>query len=112
MWLYDLCSDVINMSWSLAWQSLLLYSAVLLERGRAAGNWMQIQNAKCLRHVYDNWVPPLREFLSMFRRDSTQNDNGGSSGLNANITLPSTGEEAMHRLLACKGRDPYSILGV
>ena len=33
-------------------------------------------------------------------------------GLEANIALPSTGEEAMKRLLACKGKDPYSILGV
>ncbi|XP_018335888.1 dnaJ homolog dnj-5 [Agrilus planipennis] len=33
-------------------------------------------------------------------------------GLQYNITMPSTGEEAMKRLLACKGKDPYSILGV
>ncbi|XP_046407537.1 uncharacterized protein LOC124172161 [Ischnura elegans] len=32
--------------------------------------------------------------------------------LETNISLPSTGEEAMKRLLACKGKDPYSILGV
>ena len=28
-------------------------------------------------------------------------------GLENNISLPSTGEEAMRRLLACKGKDPY-----
>ncbi|KAK7101105.1 uncharacterized protein [Littorina saxatilis] len=33
-------------------------------------------------------------------------------GVEENITLPSTGEEAMKRLLACKGKDPYSILGL
>ncbi|KAJ8306574.1 hypothetical protein KUTeg_017119 [Tegillarca granosa] len=43
-------------------------------------------------------------------------------GLDENITLPSTGllfiahvslgDEAMQRLLACKGKDPYSILGL
>lgn len=33
-------------------------------------------------------------------------------GLKTNIALPSTGEEAMQRLLACKGKDPYCILGV
>ncbi|CAL1532632.1 unnamed protein product [Lymnaea stagnalis] len=33
-------------------------------------------------------------------------------GLEENINLPSTGEEAMKRLLACKGKDPYSILGL
>ncbi|KAK3092021.1 hypothetical protein FSP39_024496 [Pinctada imbricata] len=33
-------------------------------------------------------------------------------GLEANITLPTTGNEAMQRLLACRGEDPYSILGL
>ncbi|KAH3695773.1 uncharacterized protein LOC127862223 [Dreissena polymorpha] len=33
-------------------------------------------------------------------------------GLEENIALPSTGDEAMQRLLACKGKDPYSILGL
>lgn len=33
-------------------------------------------------------------------------------GLDINISLPTTGDEAMKRLLACKGKDPYSILGV
>lgn len=28
-------------------------------------------------------------------------------GLSHNISMPSTGEEAMKRLLACKGKDPY-----
>lgn len=28
-------------------------------------------------------------------------------GLSHNICMPSTGEEAMKRLLACKGKDPY-----
>lgn len=32
--------------------------------------------------------------------------------LQHNISLPTTGEEAMKRLLSCKGKDPYSILGV
>ncbi|XP_050539083.1 dnaJ homolog dnj-5 [Daktulosphaira vitifoliae] len=32
--------------------------------------------------------------------------------LNTNIPLPTTGEEALKRLIACKGKDPYSILGV
>ncbi|KAF9413959.1 hypothetical protein HW555_007989 [Spodoptera exigua] len=42
-----------------------------------------------------------------------ETDNGNdSTKLNANIPLPATGEEAMKRLLACKGKDPYSILGV
>lgn len=39
-------------------------------------------------------------------------ENWLPGGLETNISLPSTGEEAMKRLLACKGKDPYSILGV
>jgi len=33
--------------------------------------------------------------------------DGFPSGLENNISLPATGEEAMRRLLACKGKDPY-----
>lgn len=39
-------------------------------------------------------------------------DSPKKIGLEENITLPATGEEAMQRLLACKGKDPYSILGL
>ncbi|XP_025110125.1 uncharacterized protein LOC112573751 [Pomacea canaliculata] len=39
-------------------------------------------------------------------------DSRRRSGLEENIALPATGEEAMKRLLACKGKDPYSILGL
>lgn len=37
----------------------------------------------------------------------TEKDAGNESKLNTNIPLPATGEEAMKRLLACKGKDPY-----
>ncbi|GFO05063.1 Dnaj-like protein subfamily c member 14 [Plakobranchus ocellatus] len=33
-------------------------------------------------------------------------------GVEENIVLPATGDEAMKRLLACRGKDPYSILGL
>jgi len=48
------------------------------------------------------------------KKSEEKEDNGNwiHGGLEANIALPSTGEEAMKRLLACKGKDPYSILGV
>ncbi|KDR16318.1 DnaJ-like protein subfamily C member 14, partial [Zootermopsis nevadensis] len=44
--------------------------------------------------------------------DGVNFKNGFPCGLENNISLPSTGDEAMRRLLACKGKDPYSILGV
>ncbi|KAL4236978.1 subfamily C member 14 [Mactra antiquata] len=42
----------------------------------------------------------------------SSSDAAKNIGLEENITLPSTGDEAMQRLLACKGKDPYSILGL
>lgn len=41
-----------------------------------------------------------------------ENSNFSHMGLQHNISMPTTGDEAMKRLLACKGKDPYSILGV
>jgi DnaJ family protein C protein 14 len=32
--------------------------------------------------------------------------------LENNISLPATGDEAMRRLLACKGKDPYRYYAV
>ena len=37
---------------------------------------------------------------------SNRSDNG-QTNLASNISLPQTGEEAMKRLFACKGKDPY-----
>ena len=64
----------------------------------------------------DNWFGNSK--FAFWRKIKTKNEekeensNWIHGGLEANIALPSTGEEAMKRLLACKGKDPYSILGV
>ncbi|XP_075970913.1 uncharacterized protein LOC142973189 [Anticarsia gemmatalis] len=50
--------------------------------------------------------------LKWFKKEVETDNGNDSTKLNANIPLPATGEEAMKRLLACKGKDPYSILGV
>ncbi|CAG9784846.1 unnamed protein product [Diatraea saccharalis] len=50
--------------------------------------------------------------LKWFKKEAEIDTGNDSTNLNANIPLPATGEEAMKRLLACKGKDPYSILGV
>ncbi|RVE47223.1 hypothetical protein evm_008091 [Chilo suppressalis] len=50
--------------------------------------------------------------LKWFKKEAEADNGNDSTNLNANIPLPATGEEAMKRLLACKGKDPYSILGV
>ncbi|XP_062593741.1 dnaJ homolog dnj-5-like [Saccostrea cucullata] len=58
-------------------------------------------------------VVKTKLFKKYFDKYSTSTQESGSRiGLEANIELPATGEEAMQRLLACKGKDPYSILGL
>lgn len=37
---------------------------------------------------------------------SNRSENGPAN-ITSNISLPQTGEEAMKRLFACKGKDPY-----
>lgn len=65
----------------------------------------------------DKWFGNSR--FAFWKRLKNKNEDKEESptswikgSLETNITLPSTGEEAMKRLLACKGKDPYSILGV
>lgn len=41
------------------------------------------------------------------RNSKTEGKTWLNSGLEHNIQMPLTGEEAMKRLLACKGKDPY-----
>jgi DnaJ family protein C protein 14 len=64
----------------------------------------------------DSWFGNSRfAFWRRLKSNNEEKDDGITwirEGLETNISLPSTGEEAMKRLLACKGKDPYSILGV
>lgn len=63
----------------------------------------------------DRWFGNSRfAFWRKFQPKASDKENANwiHGGLENNIALPSTGEEAMKRLLACKGKDPYSILGV
>lgn len=114
MWLYNLCADVLQMSCNLSWQGLQSFQTVCWEKSYLVTDWIKLQTRSGRLYVTTHWLPSIREFFRFFRRNSAAEEAGTSSsgGLNANIPLPATGEEAMHRLLACKGRDPYSILGV
>jgi len=65
----------------------------------------------------DNWLGSSKFAFWRkinIKKNGEKEDSGNwiPGGLETNIALPSTGEEAMKRLLACKGKDPYSILGV
>lgn len=52
----------------------------------------------------------INKYFKRFLKDTGTDRR--KHGLEENIALPSTGSEAMQRLLACKGKDPYSILGL
>lgn len=100
------------MSCNLIWLGLQQCRTVLWEKSFLVTEWVQVQTRISRQYVTTHWLPSIQEFFRFFRRKSAADEGVNSlGGLNANIPLPSTGEEAMHRLLACKGRDPYSILG-
>lgn len=83
-----------------------------------AGTFSKIKFLNAVGKQLDSWIGWSRfAFWDRLRskkkkEEPEENTNWIPGGLEANIALPSTGEEAMKRLLACKGKDPYSILGV
>ncbi|KAK3852836.1 hypothetical protein Pcinc_040589 [Petrolisthes cinctipes] len=103
MWLCTLTTDVAVMSTRLSLHLLGLA-------------WVQLQLYCCkggqsLKHlanrIYSAFTSKEKEEKKLAGRDKKV-----TGVLDYNITLPITGDEAMKRLLACKGKDPYSILGL
>ncbi|XP_019887755.1 dnaJ homolog dnj-5 isoform X4 [Ooceraea biroi] len=121
-WLLHLISDVVSMSANLviqlgkcAWYHTILYLKCWWVYMAVTFSKIRILNA--IGKQLDNWLGSSK--FAFWRKINTKKneekeDNGNwiHGGLESNIALPSTGEEAMKRLLACKGKDPYSILGV
>lgn len=103
VWLGTLSADVVVMSTQLFLHMLTLLWAKLLEY------WILLKT--CTRYY---WTKLLATFRKTEKEEKKipGRDKKVSRGLECNITLPTSGEEAMKRLLACKGKDPYSILGV
>ncbi|GBP10397.1 DnaJ homolog subfamily C member 14 [Eumeta japonica] len=119
IWFLYLLSDVCRMSAHLSFdlcasiftQTYISSQAVW----RSSKDWLsKLKDNKLLLYVDRKFGHTRFAFwrrLKWFNKD-IESDSGNDSKLNANIPLPGTGEEAMKRLLACKGKDPYSILGV
>ncbi|XP_045446440.1 putative uncharacterized protein DDB_G0282133 [Melitaea cinxia] len=120
VWFFYLLSDICRMSLHLSFdlctsaftQTYVSSQAVW----RSSKDWLsKIGENKYLMYIDRKFGHTRFGFwrkLKWFKKE-TESDNGSdSSKLNSNIPLPATGEEAMKRLLACKGKDPYSILGV
>lgn len=89
------CRALNSWSWILTHWSLFLTSASSLTQKISLFGWIKAK------------------FKGKNKSEPTEdNSNFSHTGLQHNINMPTTGEEAMKRLLACKGKDPYSILGV
>ncbi|XP_045101597.1 putative uncharacterized protein DDB_G0277255 isoform X2 [Portunus trituberculatus] len=103
VWLGTLTVDVVVMSSRLLLHLMVVTWARLLEYWTAAGltlqyYWIKLTGLFSKREKEEKKLPGRDKKLPR--------------GLDVNISLPTTGDEAMKRLLACKGKDPYSILGV
>ncbi|CAH1395752.1 unnamed protein product [Nezara viridula] len=101
-YLFLLTSWLINLLWDVTAMSATLLVHMFGEVMSACKAW-----AQCAR---------LRgpSLLGGWRRKKTPDPPPPPlpGSLQHNISLPTTGDEAMKRLLSCKGKDPYSILGV
>ncbi|XP_053632222.2 uncharacterized protein [Cherax quadricarinatus] len=102
VWLGNLATDVVVMS------SRLFLHLIMLMWVRFLEYWVTIKNTA--RHYWSR-------FSTFWKSNKEEKKIPGREkklprGLECNISLPTTGDEAMKRLLACKGKDPYSILGV
>ncbi|XP_041976033.1 dnaJ homolog dnj-5-like [Aricia agestis] len=119
VWFFYLLSDVCNMSFHLSFDLCTSVFTQTYVSSQAVWRSTKEMMSKVAKNKYLTYID--KKFghtyfafwrkLKWFKKD-TDNENGNDAKLNANIPLPATGEEAMKRLLACKGKDPYSILGV
>ncbi|KAF5296745.1 hypothetical protein FQR65_LT19801 [Abscondita terminalis] len=106
LWLVHLIFDICSLSVHLSRDAILNFYT-----------WMKIQKTSFV-DVTVTILGRIRILKWLWTKFVKKNDAEENSrpfmhpGLHHNITMPSTGEEAMKRLLACKGKDPYSILGV
>ncbi|XP_065222879.1 dnaJ homolog dnj-5 [Planococcus citri] len=108
-WFLNLLWDVLVMSFHLCFYLL----GVIVS---CSGAWFSTVKS-LLKNLCTNprnwWHQRKKNGKQSSSKKSYSNRSDNSHGnLTSNISLPQTGEEAMKRLFACKGKDPYSILGV
>lgn len=108
-WLWELVADIGMQLWDIA--SHLVRSA--WSGLNAAGGWAFWRLSDKARGLGRAWRErDWASFLPGFLRRKEAAGKGSSWGLEENIDLPASGEEAMKRLLGCRGQDAYSILGL
>lgn len=132
-WLVALVYDVVVLSAGMLWDRGLvafdwaqqLYGVLRTElrqnSGRPAATlrnwWQRIDRRFAADSKWALWRRFLRRGSSGMGRTGGFDGLGGMSSSSAGTgsrigRLPTTGDEAMHSLLNCKGKDAYSILGV
>ncbi|KAJ8917785.1 hypothetical protein NQ315_010691 [Exocentrus adspersus] len=108
LWLFHLISDICSLSMHISrdlaansWSWLCLHWRIFLESTSSI-----IQRIRLFTWIWEKCKGRKKP------DPAEENRNFAHNGLQHNINMPTTGDEAMKRLLACKGKDPYSILGV
>ncbi|CAH0554688.1 unnamed protein product [Brassicogethes aeneus] len=108
LWLFNLISDICSLSIHISkdlafitWTWLRVHCSLFLETTNSI-----FKNIRLFNWIRDKFKGRKRVEEEDEQRPFTP------KGLQNNINMPTTGDEAMRRLLACKGKDPYSILGV
>ncbi|XP_052750443.1 uncharacterized protein LOC113511899 [Galleria mellonella] len=120
VWFAYLLSDVCHMSFHLSFDlctSVFTQTYVSSQAvWRSSKDWLfKMKDNKYLLYIDRKFGHTRFAFwrrFKWFKIETDSDSSNDSTKLNTNIPLPATGEEAMKRLLACKGKDPYSILGV
>ncbi|XP_059052432.1 dnaJ homolog dnj-5 [Achroia grisella] len=120
VWFAYLLSDICRMSFHLSFDlctSVFTQTYVSSQAvWRSSKDWLsKMKDNKYLMYIDRKFGHTRFAFwrrLKWFKNEADSESSNGSTKLNTNIPLPATGDEAMKRLLACKGKDPYSILGV
>ncbi|KAK2710469.1 dnaJ homolog dnj-5-like [Artemia franciscana] len=106
LWLVRLVIDVASLGIVVSKEGVSNFTDWFSNIGRSVTTVIIAALKKGLQRVYDLYVIRI---LNLFPR---RNNATKKNAISSSISLPSTGEEAMRRLLACRGKDPYSILGV
>ncbi|KAG5892352.1 hypothetical protein JTB14_011218 [Gonioctena quinquepunctata] len=108
LWLFHLISDICRLSLhisrdmaAISWTWICVHWALFVDSTNSV-----LQGIRLFNWIRDRFKgrkkPESKEETPRFSHNGLQN----------NINMPTTRDEAMKRLLACKGKDPYSILGV
>uniref|UniRef100_A0A8R1XPE8 J domain-containing protein n=1 Tax=Onchocerca volvulus TaxID=6282 RepID=A0A8R1XPE8_ONCVO len=101
-WIIDLLWDISLQLWAITLYTIVVgYTSILFNCQRCWYSTLDAQR-KCWENIR----------LFNIKRIWTNEKKAIEWGLSENIQLPITGEEAMERILKCRGRDAYIVLGL